>query len=265
MRDLLVLCYHAVSPSWPAALSVTPDALERQLAALARRGYRGARFSDALSGKLEGRVVVITFDDGYRSVLERAKPILDRHGYPGTLFVPTDWPDDARPMRWKGIDRWLGTPHEHEMRALSWRELGELADAGWEIGSHTCSHPHLPDLDEDALARELSDSKAHIEAELGRPCSSLAYPYGSVDARVVGATREAGYGWAGTIPRVLSSPDPLLWPRAAIYHDDDLRRFRAKVSPSLRRLRASRLGRSLDTARLSISERQQEKGVAPSA
>jgi len=236
---------------------MTPEALDRQLAELARRGYRGMGFSDALSGKLEGRVVAITFDDNYRSVLELAKPILDRHGYPGTLFVPTDWPDDACPMRWRGIEQWLGTPHEHELRALNWRELGELSDAGWEIGSHTCSHAHLPDLDETTLAHELRASKARIEAKLGRPCTSLAYPYGDVDARVVDATREAGYQWAGTIPRVLRSPRPLLWPRAPIYHDDDMRRFRAKVSPSLRRLRASRLGRSLDRARLPASERQQ--------
>ena len=78
MNDLLILCYHAVSPSWPAALSVTPDALESQMTKLARAGYRGVRFSDALGlgEQLEGRVVSVTFDDNYRSVLEFAKPIL---------------------------------------------------------------------------------------------------------------------------------------------------------------------------------------------
>jgi peptidoglycan/xylan/chitin deacetylase (PgdA/CDA1 family) len=249
MRDLLVLCYHAVSPSWPATLSVTPDALERQLAALARRGYRGARFSDALSGRIEGRMVSVTFDDGYRSVLELAKPILDRHGYPGTLFVASDWPAAGRAMRWQGIDNWLGTPHEHELSPLTWPELSELAGSGWEIGSHTCSHPRLPDLEGPALARELNDSKERIEAKLGRPCTSMAYPYGSVDARVAAAAGEAGYRWAATIPRVLAPPHPLLWPRAPIYHEDDMRRFAAKVSPSLRRMRASRLGNLLDRAR----------------
>jgi peptidoglycan/xylan/chitin deacetylase (PgdA/CDA1 family) len=254
MPDLLVLCYHAVSSSWPAALSVTPEALDRQLAMLARRGYRGARLTDALNGGTERRVVSVTFDDGYRSVLELAKPILDRHGYPGTLFVPTDWPDADRPMDWRGIDRWLGTPHEQELTPLTWPELRELAAAGWEIGSHTCSHPLLTELEEQALARELRDSKARIEAELGRRCSSLAYPYGGVDARVANAVHEAGYQWAATIPRVLSPVRPLLWPRAAIYHDDDMRRFRAKISPSLRRVRASRLGNWLDRARTSDAQ-----------
>jgi peptidoglycan/xylan/chitin deacetylase (PgdA/CDA1 family) len=250
MKDLLVLCYHAVSPSWPAALSVTPDALERQLGELARRGYRGMRFTDAVSGRVEGRVVAITFDDNYRSVLELAKPILDRYDYPGTLYVPTDWPSDPRPMRWPGIDRWLGTPYEREMESLTWEQLSELAAEGWEIGSHTCSHPYLPELDDIALARELRDSKARIEEELRRPCTSLAYPYGGADARVAAATDEAGYACAGTIPRMLSSPQPLLWPRTPIFHDDTMSRFRLKVSPGIRRLRASPVGTALDRARV---------------
>jgi peptidoglycan/xylan/chitin deacetylase (PgdA/CDA1 family) len=256
MRDLLILCYHAVSPSWPADLSVKPDAFESQLEALARRGYRGARFTEAVSEPHAGRVLAVTFDDNYRSVLERAKPILDRLGFVGTLYVPTDWPGESRPMRWQGIDRWLGTPHEQEMMSLDWHELSGLADAGWEIGSHTCSHPHLPELDDAELDRELRASKARIEEELGRACTSLAYPYGAADARVIDATRRAGYLAAGTIPRVLSTPQPLSWPRAPIFHGDDMSRFRMKVSPALRRLRSSAAGTALDRARVAAAGRR---------
>lgn len=256
MRDSLVLCYHAVSPTWPAALSVTPDALEAQMAELARRGYRGAQFTEVVEGRVSDRALAVTFDDDYRSVLELAKPILDRHGFPGTLFVPTDWPDDRRPMRWPGIDRWLGTPHEPELESLTWEELRGLAGAGWEIGSHTCSHPHLPQLDEAALARELTESKARIEAELGRPCTSIAYPYGDVDARVAAATAQAGYRAGGTIPRILRTCEPLLWTRTPVFHVDDLRRFRHKVSPAIRRLRASRPGVLLDRARVALVTRR---------
>jgi peptidoglycan/xylan/chitin deacetylase (PgdA/CDA1 family) len=268
--DLLVLCYHAVSESWPADLSVTPDALDRQLAELSGKGYRGASFAEALSAwrggvhvgehangrsdvsgdVLGNRVVSVTFDDAYRSVLELAKPALDRYGYKGTVFVATDWPGRERPMRWPGIDCWLGTAHERELDALSWAELRALADDGWEIGSHTCSHPHLPELDDERLAKELADSKATVEREIGMPCASLAYPYGDADERVLAATEAAGYRWACTIPRVLAAPRPLAWPRAPIYYGDDMKRFRAKVSPRLRGLRSSRLGVTLDRARL---------------
>jgi peptidoglycan/xylan/chitin deacetylase (PgdA/CDA1 family) len=253
VSDLLVLCYHAVSPTWPAALSVTPEALDRQLRGLARRGYRGATFTDAVAEPPSGRVVVVTFDDNYRSVLERAKPILDRYGMPGTLFVPTDWPDDPRPMRWPGIDRWLGTPHETEMHSLVWDELRALAAAGWEIGSHTCSHPRLPQLDDVALARELRDSKAVVEDRLQRPCTSIAYPYGDTDARVEVATAAAGYAVAGTIPRRLEAPRPLAWPRAPIFHGDGELRARLKVSPLVRRLRTSPAFAPLDRLRVAVS------------
>jgi peptidoglycan/xylan/chitin deacetylase (PgdA/CDA1 family) len=252
MADLLSLCYHAVSPTWPADLSVTPQALDTQLDELARRGYRGARFTEAIEDPPDGRTLSVTFDDNYRSVLELAKPILDRHGFVGTLFVPTDWPDEERPMRWQGIDRWLGTPHEREMLSLRWDELRGLAAVGWEIGSHTCSHPHLPQLDDVELERELARSKAVIEDRLQRPCTSIAYPYGEFDARVVRVARAAGYRAGATIPRILPTPSPLEWPRAPIFHGDDMQRFRRKVSPAARRLRASPLGRSLDRLRVSL-------------
>jgi peptidoglycan/xylan/chitin deacetylase (PgdA/CDA1 family) len=263
MQDLLILCYHAVSPSWPAALSVTPDALERQLTELKRRGYRSAGFTDAIANPERGPVVAVTFDDNYRSVLELAKPILDHHGYCATLFVPTDWPGEDHPMRWPGIDRWLGTPHEEELLSLTWEELRELSEQGWEIGSHTCSHPHLPELETAVLKRELTESKQRIEQELGRACTSLAYPYGGVDQRVRDAAAGAGYQAAGTIPRVLTAPEPLRWPRTPIFQGDDLRRFRLKVSPAVRRLRGSPLGTTLDRARVAIAERVQARAAKP--
>lgn len=243
MPDVLVLCYHAVSPTWPAALSVTPDALDRQLGELVRRGYHGATFTQAATTAPRRPTVAVTFDDGYRSVLEHAKPILDRHGLPGTLYVPTDWPDDPRPMRWPGIDRWLATDHEQEMLSLGWDDLRGLADAGWEVGSHTCSHPHLSTLGDAELARELRSSKAAIEEALQRPCTSLAYPYGDTDDRVERATRDAGYSAAGAIPQVLYRPRAMSWPRTPIFHVDTPRRFRLKVSPTVRWARASLLRR----------------------
>jgi peptidoglycan/xylan/chitin deacetylase (PgdA/CDA1 family) len=256
VSDLLVLCYHAVSPTWPAALSVTPEALDAQLGGLARRGYRGARFTDAVTAPPRGKTVVVTFDDNYRSVLELAKPILDRHGFPGTLYVPTNWVGAEKPMAWPGIDRWLGTEHEPELHALGWDELRYLEAAGWEIGSHTRSHPHLAEVADDAtLADELAGSKAVVEERLGVPCTSIAYPYGNFDPRVEAATAAAGYRAAGTIPRRLPDPRPLAWPRAPIFHEDDLLRARVKFSPLARRLRASKAMEPLERARIAISRK----------
>jgi peptidoglycan/xylan/chitin deacetylase (PgdA/CDA1 family) len=236
VTDVIVLCYHALSSSWQAALSTTPERFERQIALLLGRGYRGATFTEASRCTSRERVMAVTFDDAYRSVLELARPILDRHEIPATVFAPTDFIGSERPMRWDGIDRWLAGPHERELTPMSWTELRALSAAGWEIGSHTCSHPHLTEIDDAALADELTRSKAVCEQMIG-PCTSLAYPYGDVDERVVEATAKAGYEAAAALPRRLHPPTALEWPRIGVYRIDDDRRFRMKVSPLVRRLR----------------------------
>jgi peptidoglycan/xylan/chitin deacetylase (PgdA/CDA1 family) len=251
VSDVVVLCYHALSSSWPADLSIAPDAFERQLGQLAARGYRGATLRGAIEDPPGERTVAVTFDDGYRSVLELALPILDRLGWPASLYVPTTWPGRDEPMSWPGIDHWSPGPHADELRCLGWDELGGLADHGWEIGSHTRTHPRLPELDGAALDEELAASRAECEDGLGRPCDTLAYPYGAVDERVVEAAGRAGYAYAASLPRALHAPRPLCWPRVGVYRvDGEVEwRWRMKVSPAARRLRSSSAWESLDRTR----------------
>jgi peptidoglycan/xylan/chitin deacetylase (PgdA/CDA1 family) len=237
MSDLLVLCYHALSPTWRADLSVTPEDLERQLRRLTSRGYRGATFAEALGAPPAGKILVVTFDDAYRSVLELGLPILDRLGVPGTVFVPTAFAGSEAPMAWPGIDGWIDGPHRHELVPMSWEELRGLRSRGWEVGSHTVSHPRLTALGDADLERELRESRAACEEAMGAGCASIAYPYGDVDARVVAATRHAGYAFGAALPVVLHHPRPLEWPRVGVYHGDTDRRFAVKVAPAVRRLR----------------------------
>ena len=106
----IVLCYHAISPSWEADLSVTPERLERQVGLLLKRGYRAARFTDVVHSPAGEKVVAITFDDAFRSVIQLALPILQRFGAPGTVFVPTDYIGAEAPLQLPGLDRWLEGP-----------------------------------------------------------------------------------------------------------------------------------------------------------
>jgi heparosan-N-sulfate-glucuronate 5-epimerase len=246
--DLIVLCYHAVSDDWRAALAVSPERFRAQLAHLAGRGYRGVTFAEALGGRGGGRRVAITFDDGYRSVSQLARPILESYGMPATVFVPTDHIGSERPMGWPGIDRWHGGPHEAELTPMSWEEAHELVGLGWEIGSHSCSHPQLTTLDDARLRAELEDSRAECERRLGRPCESLAYPYGDVDDRVMEAAMAAGYSAAAAVTALVGPPSPYRWPRVGVYQVDGGRSFRLKVSRPLRRLQRSRAWGLLDTA-----------------
>jgi peptidoglycan/xylan/chitin deacetylase (PgdA/CDA1 family) len=222
--DLVVLCYHGISDSWPDDTAVMPAAFAAEVRGFVDRGYRGATFTEAVEKVPAGRTVVVTFDDAATSVLRHAKPVLDELGLPGTVFVPTDYPDSGRPMSWAGLDRWVGGEFEAELECIGWEELRGLADAGWEIGSHTCSHPHLEDLDDATLERELRESKLRCEEALDRSCTSIAYPYGNGDPRVAAATGATGYAAAATVPVTSAAPSPLLWPRVGAYRRDDARR-----------------------------------------
>lgn len=226
MSEVLVLCYHGVSDTWRAPTTVAPAALEEQLADLLRRGYRGATLSQALTNPPASRTLAVTFDDAHASVGELAAPILAGLGLPGTVYVPTDFPDSGRPMGWEGYDMWLGTEHEPELACMGWERLGELHEAGWEIGSHTRSHPRLPRLEEEQIREELNESRRVCEERIPAPCLSFAYPYGDFDERAVLAARDAGYRFAVTIPRQPVMPLPLRWPRVGVYQGETARRLR---------------------------------------
>jgi peptidoglycan/xylan/chitin deacetylase (PgdA/CDA1 family) len=255
VSDILVLCYHAVSPRWESGLSVTPARLEAQLRFLLERGYRGATFHDAVTAPPAAKTVAVTFDDGFRSVFEHGFDVLSRLGLPGTIFVVTEFVGGSAPMVWPGIDEWLRRADE-ELAPVSWKQLEQLAEAGWEIGSHTCTHPFLTRCDDASLEHELRVSRAACEEHLGRPCTTLAYPYGDADTRVADAADAAGYAAACTLPDRLGGPDLLLWPRVGVWHEDTDARFRIKVSPRFRQLRGSRAWQTVGTARrLAVGQR----------
>jgi peptidoglycan/xylan/chitin deacetylase (PgdA/CDA1 family) len=253
--DVIMLCYHAVSARWHSPLAVRPEQLERQLDFVVRRGYRGTTFERAVTSPPAPRTVAVTFDDGFRSVLTEALPILESLGLPATVFVPTDFVGGDDPMSWPGIDHWVGGPHERELIGMSWDELGSLHEAGWEIGSHTCSHPQLSRLDDRALRHELEDSRKACEEKLGN-CRTLALPYGDGDRRVIRAAQEAGYLAVAGLPGLRKRRPG--WPRVGVYPADDLRRFRVKVARPVRRAREGGLTRPLEFA-LRFSRRRSRR------
>ncbi len=229
MNELLVLCYHGISETWPASTSVRPDDFERQLSAFVRRGYAGATLSDALTTSHSEKTLVVTFDDAHRSVLELAAPTMARLGIPGTVYVPTGYADSDRPMGWDGYDMWLGTEHEDELLCMSWDDLRGLRAAGWEIGAHTRTHPRLSRLKDEEIAAEITHSRQDCEENMGVPCTSIAYPYSDYDERAVRAAGDAGYRFAVTVPRGPRAALPLEWPRVGVYNGESARRVRLRA------------------------------------
>lgn len=236
-NDTLVLCYHAFSPGWPADLSVRPSAFQAHIERLERAGYRGVTFTEAVQHRARGKQVAITFDDAFASVVSVAKPALDALGWPGTVYAVTDFAATGRPLHWEGVGHWADGPHADELASLDWDGLRDLRAQGWEVGSHTVTHPHLTTISDAQLADELTRSRDEVAAALGETCHSVAYPYGDVDARVVAAAGAAGYTTGAALPARFGELGALEWPRVGIYHPDDLRRFRLKTSRATRRAR----------------------------
>lgn len=125
------------------------------------------------------RSVVLTFDDNYQGFYDHALPILKEHGFPAAVFVHTAY-----------VGNQTG---DHPK--MTWDELKELRDGGLvTIGAHTVTHPeNLKDLPADVQRKELVDSKATLEAQLGIPIRYMAYPVGSADQVTEDLAREAGY------------------------------------------------------------------------
>ncbi len=173
-RRSLVLCYHAVSPTWEHRLCIRPDLLLRQVRALSRFWQ-----------------VHATFDDAFRSSAT-VFPDLHRLGVSIQIFVCTKYALVGAPL---AIPELAGDD-PNQLATMNWDELREHAARGIAIGSHTVSHPHLTALSDEELRSELNESRREIEDRLRRPCDDLAYPYGEHDARVRAAARAAGYGRA---------------------------------------------------------------------
>ena len=179
-RALRVLMYHKVNDRPDNPISVPIGLFDEQMAVLRELGYQVVSLDDVLDHvagvtPLPPGAVLITFDDGYRDILENALPVLRRHGYPAVIFVPIGYLDDARPL-----------PHEEHLAAeglinptLSWDELPELEAGGIRVESHGISHRPLADLDVDEAAREITLSKLRLEERLGRPVRAFAYVKGS--------------------------------------------------------------------------------------
>ena len=131
---------------------------------------------------------VVTFDDGFVSVLEHARPELDQRGIPWTVFVPSGLLGQA--------PDWLRHAPEavRQDRVMTADELRDLArDPRVTIGSHTVSHTHLIEAGPTRAADEFARSKAELEAVLGRSVDQFSYPFGARNPALDALGRQAGY------------------------------------------------------------------------
>ena len=225
-----ILVYHAVGADGEKAsrFIVPRRSFERQMRTLARSRpvltledfvalHQAHRLPPA-------RSVVITFDDGYRDTRELAAPVLARLRLPATVFLVSTRVGDG--MIWEGDGELARRP------LVSWEDVDELRENGFEIGAHTRTHPILTELPPDELDSEIAGSRADLADRLGVPPCAFAYPYGKWSVAAAEAARRAGFTSALTVSAGRNGPATPLHAlrRTLIYGSDSRLRFALGVA-----------------------------------
>ena len=194
-------------------LYVSTSRFIHQMRFLKLLGYQGISQHEALPylrGHKTGKVVVITFDDGYQDNLRNALPILLELGFRATCHVVSGAVG--------GYNFWDAEQLGTRKAIMSAPELREWAAAGMEVGSHSQSHPQLPGLSPGFLRQELLASRATLEDILGQAVRSFCYPYGAYGERERDLVQNLGFASAVTVRRERAQPGDDLWtlPRIGI-------------------------------------------------
>lgn len=221
-----VLMYHRVTDLTPKEarspflrdLSVSPADFEAQVKYLKEDGFTFLYVSEVEEALEKGRelpekAVAITLDDGYRDNFTEAFPILQKYGAKATVFMVTN--NLGRPAR------------------LGWDDAKTMVAGDVGFQSHTVSHPDLTTQSDSVLQFELESSKQILESGLGIRVTSLAYPAGAHDDRVVEFLSRAGYeaAWkkGGGAVQPHHAEDPYRLPRIRVHGRTDMPKFKQRV------------------------------------
>ncbi len=231
-RAIPILVYHQIEVAPPKGapfrgLYVSPNAFARQMATLKMLGYRGLSMTDLmpyLRGEISGKVVGITFDDGYLNNLTNALPVLQKHGFTSTCYVV-----DGLLGKTNVWDEAIGiaqTPLMTADQLLQWQAGGQ------EVGAHTPDHFDLLSVSEIAAWKQIATSKTTLQTLLGKPVSHFCYPYGKFDERHSTMAKQAAYETATTTvrSRVHAAANMLALPRVPVMRSTSLPVFWLKIT-----------------------------------
>lgn len=222
---IIILTYHSVSADgW--RFSVDANSLKRQIAYL-QKHYTFITLSDLKQHILGNKrivtpAVVMTFDDGYKDILQMKSFFAQQHIRPA-LFILADTIN----ANWKEIGK--------KRTFLSARDVKSLIAEGWEVGSHSSTHANLSMLNGEQLEDEVVRSKKMLEKTLGVRISYFAYPRGKYTKSVLTAVKRAGYTLGLTMDDgvIDKKGNSLLLPRIGVDNTHSFGEFTAAFSPSV--------------------------------
>ena len=187
----LVLMYHSVEAydADPYQVTVRPERFHRQLRWLRRRGLRGVSMSDLLEARRAGHgrgLVGLTFDDGYRDFVTEVLPALRHNDFTATVFVVAG--------SLGGYNSWDEPGPRKTL--MTGADIRRVVAAGMEIGSHSLSHVHLPQVSDGELFDQVRRSRLILAEIAGTAVTGFCYPYGDAGEREIRAVEETGYDYA---------------------------------------------------------------------
>ncbi len=198
-KKISILMYHSISNSFENEVSVKLDEFKKQMEYLAKN-YNVIKLEEAVqyirNGEIaKNRLVVITFDDGYKDNYYNACPVLTRLKLPATIFLLLEYIETSK--KWPpGDERGSG---EFDNLILSWQEIIEMSKNGISFGGHTVTHPVLSRVFGDKLFEEVNKPKMEIQRRLGLPVRAFSYPLGTSEEvvnRVTEVVKDCGYSCA---------------------------------------------------------------------
>ena len=225
-----ILMYHQIDkpPQRGTSLRgliVAPSSFAWQMRMLRWMGFQGLSMRDLepyLQGEKQGKVVGITFDDGYQNNLDNALPILLKNGFTATCYAVSSLIG--------GTNLWdKGKVEEKPLMTLeNWRTW---RDAGMDIGSHTRTHADLTAISVDKARNEITDSKKELENTIGCEARHFCYPYGLFTPLHSAMTKESGFITATTTQRgrVVAGDDLYRLRRVLIARSTNAIQFLVKI------------------------------------
>ncbi len=227
-----ILTYHQIDSPPPQgspfrSLVVAPASFARQMALLKLLGYQGLSMSALLPylrGEKTGKVVGMTFDDGYVNNLVHALPVLQKHGFSATCYMVSG--------QLGGSNVWDHALGIAPRPLMNGEQLRQWVAGGQEVGSHTCNHVDLSVASAATGGKQIVDSQKDLQHLLGVSVQHFCYPYGRFLATHARQVQHAGYHTATTTQRGRALPTDSLFslPRVPVLRATTLAMFWLKVA-----------------------------------
>lgn len=213
----ILLYHHVEGQEFNNRYTVSIPDFRVQMEALSEMGYTTISLSLFLDALLDGadlpeKPILISFDDGHRSVYENAFPIMKEFNFTGVFYIVAN--------RLGGVENFVDV-----------KELNEMMDAGWDVGSHGFSHIDLTQA-HDSVAKEIGESKSRLSNALSTQILTFAYPFGTIDPFLAQKVNDYGYrAGMGLGTNIVHTWRNLFYlERIEIYGYYSLEEFKARIS-----------------------------------